>query len=225
VSATDSNRIGLRHGRVAVVLHRLSEGAGTPLLLLHEWRRDARSWEGRFDSWAGPVYALDFAGHGDSDRLRGGAYAMELFVGDADAALAQIGDSAVVGAGSGAYVALLFAGARPESVCGALLLPGAGLEGGGAEPDFEHPTRPSRPGSGAVGPPDPWLPAAPRDVRPVDYAACFARAARQLLLAEDSGPRPPWWQAVARVDGVESVSEAQGLARLAALAAPETAAP
>lgn len=216
MSAARRDRTTLRHGRVSLVLHQLSHGDGTPLLLLHEWRADARSWDGRVGAWPGPVHALDFGGHGDSDPLRGGAYALELFAADADAALAEIGAAAVAGAGSGAYVAVLLAGARPDAVRVALLLPGAGLEGGGACPDFDHPSRPWRPAPGAVGPPDPWLVERPGDVRPEDYAEAFGRAARRLLLLEDGGPRPPWWRAVSRLEGVGSTSSAEAWSRLAA---------
>jgi hypothetical protein len=33
------------------------------------------------------------------------------------------------------------------------------------------------------------------DPRPPDYARPYADAARRLLLAEDGGARPPWWEA------------------------------
>ncbi len=216
MSAAGCESTTLRHGRVSLVLHQLSAGDGTPLLLLHEWRSDAHSWEGRVDAWPGPVHALDFGGHGGSDPLRGGAYALELFAADADVALAEIGIAALAGAGSGAYVALLLAGARPEAVQGALLWPGAGLDGGGARPDFDHPKRPWRPAPDAVGPPDPWLVETPGDVRPDDYAEAFGRAARRLLLVEDGGPRPPWWRAVARIQGVGTTSPDEAWTRLAA---------
>jgi pimeloyl-ACP methyl ester carboxylesterase len=105
------------------------------LLLLHALYESSRSWGDLPQHWSGPVYGLDFSGHGDSDRIRGGAYLAEMLIGDADVALAHVGSTALAGAGIGAYVAVLLAGARPEQVPAALLLPGAGLTGGGATPE------------------------------------------------------------------------------------------
>ena len=79
----------------------------------------------------------------------------------------------------------------------ALLLPGAGLDGGGADPDFASNTQPRWADFGAPLPGcDPAVRRLERDFRPSDYAGEFARAARRLLLAEGDFPRPPWWEAV-----------------------------
>jgi pimeloyl-ACP methyl ester carboxylesterase len=188
--------IRLRHGRVSLALHQLRDGAGPALLCLHALGGAGSDFAEAATAWRGRVFAVDFAGHGGSDALRGGGYFPELLAGDADAALARIGPAYLAGAGIGAYVALLLAGGRPDAVHGALLLPGAGLEGAGALPDFEGEGEARW---GALGPPlagcDPAVRRLEHDVRPPDYARAFARAARRLVLAEDGAPRPPWWQA------------------------------
>jgi pimeloyl-ACP methyl ester carboxylesterase len=212
--------IALRHGRVSIALHPLREGAGPRLLCLHALGGSARDFREVAQRLHGPVYGLDFSGHGQSSPLRGGGYFPENLAGDADAALAEIGPALLAGVGVGAYVALLLAGGRPDSVPGALLLPGAGLAGGGPAPDFSADTwarwadfGPPLPGC------DPAVRRLERDVRPPEYAESFARAARSLLLAEGDFPKPPWWQAVRAVSTVKPASGdlAAGLAQLAAL--------
>ena len=131
----------IKHGRVSLELHELVRRDGPALLLLHALYGSHSDWGESPGCWPGAVYGLDFSGHGGSAWVTGGGYTAELLAGDADAALAQIGHATLAGAGIGAYVALLLAGARPEHVPAALLLPGAGLEGGGAAPDFENPRR------------------------------------------------------------------------------------
>jgi pimeloyl-ACP methyl ester carboxylesterase len=209
----------LRHGRVSIALHALREAEGPALLCLHAVGGSARDFGAAARLWPGPVYALDFAGHGESGRLRGGAYHPEGLAGDADAALARIGPAHLAGAGVGAYVALLLAGGRPDAVAGALLLPGAGLAGGGVAPDESR-------GEERwldVGPPlpgcDPAVRRLERDPRPPDYAEAFARAARLLLLAEGDFARPPWWEAVRETPAATPAPAdlAGGLARLASL--------
>jgi pimeloyl-ACP methyl ester carboxylesterase len=212
--------ISLRHGRVSIALHPLRDAAGPTLLCLHAVGGSARDFREASALWPGPVYALDFAGHGASGALRSGGYYPEILAGDADAALAHLGPARLAGAGIGAYVALLLAGARPDAVPGALLLPGAGLEGGGPAPDPESDTverwtdlGPPLPGC------DPAVRRLERDLRPPDYAEAFACAARRLLLSEGALPRPPWWEAVRACPTSASVPGglAAGLARLAAI--------
>jgi pimeloyl-ACP methyl ester carboxylesterase len=203
---------------VSLALHPLREGAGRPLLCLHAVGGSARDFRDAAQRWPGPAFGLDFSGHGDSQPLRGGGYFPENLAGDADAALARIGPALLLGAGIGAYVALLLAGARPDAVAGALLLPGAGLEGGGAAPDPASNTL-ARWTDFAAPPPgcDPAVRRLERDIRPPEYAEAFARAARGLLLAEGDFPQPPWWQAI-RSSGAASPAPGDleaGLARLA----------
>ena len=210
----------LRHGRIWLELHVRRRGDGAPLLLLHGLGGSARDFGPGFDAWSGPVFALDFSGHGASERLRGGAYYPELLAADADAALAEIGAAAVAGAGLGAYVAVLLAGARSELVPAALLLPGAGLDGGGPEPAA---SRRKRLEHALAEDEATLLDALGRDLRPPEYAAELAGAARRLVLLEDGAPRPAWWEAVRRrTHAPPAQSLADGLAWLSA-AVSETA--
>jgi pimeloyl-ACP methyl ester carboxylesterase len=217
-------------GRYELALHELRSGAGPALLALHALGGAARDFAPLAARWPGRVLALDFAGHGESAWARGGSYSAELHAADADAALLESGDAFLVGAGLGAYVALLLAGARPARVAGALLLPGRGLEGGGPAPRAgqaleirndaalrmlaarETPERAAF---------DPMLLACESDPRPPDYAKHFADAAQRLLLAEDGGARPPWWEAARAAAGAEAASgdPARALAQL--LEAPQ----
>jgi pimeloyl-ACP methyl ester carboxylesterase len=171
------------------------------------------------------VLALDFPGHGHSPRSFGGSYTPENLVANADVALAHVGETQLLGAGLGAYVALLLAGARPDRIRGALLLPGPGLAGGGPEPNRAEPEGMSQARFGALlvgisadADPDPMLENCDRDIRPPDYARAHADAARLLLLAEDDVERPPWWQAARDADcaAVVPADPKAALARLAA---------
>jgi len=212
-------------GRGEIVLHRLGERSGPTLLALHALAGSARDFAALASAWPGPMWALDFPGHGASPRARGSSYTAELFAADADAALRTLGEAHVVGCGLGAYVALLVAGTRPDRVPGALLLPGRGFAGGGAAPDLAtpHAERNARvlamldaaddPGHDA----DPLTTTCERDPRPPEYARTFADAARRLLLAEPGDARPPWWEAARATASAETVpaEPAEALARLA----------
>jgi pimeloyl-ACP methyl ester carboxylesterase len=210
--------IALRHGRVSLALHELRAAAGPTLLCLHQLGGSARDFEAAARCWPGAVFALDFSGHGASGAPRGGGYYPEVLAGDADAALARIGPARLVGAGIGAYVALLLAGARPDVVSAALLLPGAGFEGGGAAPDPDVETMPRWVELAADSPGcDPAVRRLEHDLRPPDYAAAFAREARRLLLAEGDFAKPPWWLAARESPAATAarLDLAGGLARLA----------
>lgn len=187
----------LHHGRTAIELYELHSQTGPGLLLMHELFGCADDWRQGLPLWNGPVYALDFCGHGRAESVRGGAYCAELLVGDADRALEHTGAVAIAGKGIGAYVALLLAGARAERVHGAILLGGRGLNGGGAMPTFDLGARVLEEETGRTADrADPLLYVLDRDVRPTDYAAHFAAHASRLFLVEDGTERPPWWQAV-----------------------------
>ena len=212
----------LRHGRVSIALHELRRAPGPALLCLHAVGGSAADFRDAAALWPGSVFALDFAGHGASGPLRGGGYHPELLAGDADAALAHTGAACLVGAGVGAYVALLLAGARPDQVPAALLLPGTGLEGSGEAPDYSQDAQrvwnDLEPAPGC----DPAVRRLERDIRPADYAMSFALAARRLLLSEDGTRRPPWWEAAQRSPAAARAPAelARGLALLAARDAP-----
>lgn len=217
--------IRVRHARIELAVHELADRDGPTLLLLHALGADGRGWGTLPSAWRGRVVALDFSGHGASQWLRGGAYTPELLAADADAVLAEIGPAVLAGAGVGAYVALLVAGARAAQVPAALLLPGAGLSGGGPEPDWDRPVlRGVTPTAHPPLPPgcDPQCCALLADPRPPEYAARFAAAARRLNLLEDDTPRPPWWDAV-RASANATVVTGDGAAaldRLRASASP-----
>lgn len=211
----------LRHSRIELALHHLRDGAGRPLLLLHGLgeRSPARP-PAELDAWPGPLWALDFTGHGASSTPRGGGYTGECLMGDADAAISELGEVTLRGRGLGAWVALLAAGARPREVRGAILSDGPGLAGGGA-----------RPGSPTIAWVDPAAPAPPdpfalvelaRDVRPPEYATAYVRLANELSglarpLTVCASERPEWLRAVLEEPGVEAASLAAALACYARL--------
>lgn len=207
-----SATVVLRHNKVELALHRLRDGEGRPLLHLHGLgERSPDRVPEHLEPWPGPVWALDFTGHGESTVPTGGGYYCELLMADVDAALAHLGPSTVYGRGLGAYVALLVAGARPDLVRGAILDDGPGLHGGGPEPSgvFVLPTP-----LPVTGPPDPYaLLELGRDVRPPDYAATYARQAATLsgldtAVVVVAVARPPWLEAVAGEPGVRVVPRA-----------------
>jgi pimeloyl-ACP methyl ester carboxylesterase len=200
-------RVDLQHGRITLALHGLRTGRPSrSLLLLHglgeQSPKEVPTWATR---WPGPVWALDFTGHGASTLPHGGGYTAEILMADADAALAHLGPSTVLGRGLGAYVTLLIAGARPSLVRGAILSDGPGLAGGGTGPSStliltNGPDGSSTPDSYA-------LVELAHDVRPTDYATSFSRQATQLSglewpLAVCARWRPPWLDAVAGEPGV-----------------------
>ena len=216
------NRRRLTHGRVELALRQLREAVSAghrPLLLLHELGgRSPESAPADVASWPGPIWALDFTGHGESTVPAGGGYTAEILMADADAAVAELGESTVVGRGLGAYVAMLIAGARPALVKGVVLDDGAGIEGGGQEggvmtyrADFED-----------AGVPDPFaLHELANDARPPGYAQLFARQAVHLSGVEDqiavaARARPPWLAGVMTHPGVVEDSVSGALARFAA---------
>jgi pimeloyl-ACP methyl ester carboxylesterase len=214
----------LRHSAVTLALHELRPGvlgssdaaARRPLLLVHALGEATPAEAPDFTApWPGPVYGLDFTGHGRSTIPHGGGYSAEVLMGDVDVALAALGPSTIVGRGVGAYVALLTAGARPKLVRGAVLCDGPGLAGGGVGPSSSallsiDPDAPA--------PPDPWaLAEMARDVRPPDYATSFARQALQFSgvswpFAVCAQWRPPWLEAVAAEPGVLDVDLDEAIA-------------
>lgn len=218
----------LQHGRTALALHTLKRAPGRRLLLLHALRGSSADWGDDVLAWPGDVYALDFSGHGESDWLLGRGYAPEVFVAETDVAIARLESSeplCVAGAGVGAYVALLVTAARSDRVAATLLLPGAGLEGGGALPEEigedaraewrEEVAAPPR--AGGQESPDPLVRRCARDVRPAYYALAFARAAPPLWIA-GVDEEPPWL-AVAREHARAQIAPAETREALRTLAA------
>lgn len=207
--ASPTPTVTVRHNKIDLALHRLRAGAGRPLLHLHGLGgQSPREVPRHLARWPGPVWALDFTGHGASTAPVGGGYFCELLMADVDAALAHLGPATVYGRGLGAYIALLIAGARPDLVRGAILDDGPGLTGGGTEPPTPFVLSAPLPAS---GPPDPYaLLEMSQDVRPPDYATTYARQAATLSGLDTSivvaaVVRPPWLAAVAAEPGVRSV--------------------
>lgn len=209
--------IMLRHNKVDLALHHLRDGTGThPLLLLHGLgERSSKTVPAQAAAWPGPVWALDFTGHGDSSIPLGGGYTAEVLMGDADAALEHLGPCTVLGRGLGAYVALLLAGARWDLVRGTVLADGPGLFGGPSGPTSPQVvTVPP----GVSGPPDPFaMLELSGDVRPPDYALTFGRLAAEHSnleqpLAIAAMGRPPWLDAVVDDLALEHTSVEDALA-------------
>jgi pimeloyl-ACP methyl ester carboxylesterase len=226
--ASVSNRVPtttVRHNRIDLALHRLRDGEGRPLLHLHGLgEQSPAAVPEHLAAWPGPVWALDFTGHGASTVPRGGGYFAEILMGDADAALAHLGEATVYGRGLGAYVALLIAGARAETVRGAILDDGPGLHGGSSGPASSFIlTEPlaAPAGSGSSPAPDPYaLLELSRDIRPPDYATTFARLAAtmsglEVAVAVVGAVRPPWLEAVAREPGVGVLPRTRAVALFA----------
>ena len=209
----------LEHNRIELALWTLRDGSGKPLLLLHGLGESTtpRSLDA-VESWRGPVFGLDFSGHGASSVAAGGGYYCEVLMADVDIALAQIGRPAtVVGRGLGGYVGLLIAGGRPEVVRGLVIRDGPGIHGGGPGPTTPNLYRPPSDGST----PDPVaLVELAQDVRPPDYARTFAWQASALsgldtVIAVAAVNRPPWLEAVAGQPGVVDATLDEALALFA----------
>lgn len=195
----------LQHNRIDLALWEHRGGTGRPLLALHGLgERSTDEVAARYAAWPGPVFGLDFTGHGASSVAWGGGYYCEMLMADVDIALAELGPVTIVGRGLGAYVALLICGARPGEVRGAVLCDGPGLHGGGPGPTSANLFRPAHTG----GTPDPVaLVEFSSDVRPPDYARTFAWQASALsgldvAVAVAAVNRPAWLAEVASQPGV-----------------------
>jgi pimeloyl-ACP methyl ester carboxylesterase len=224
----------LRHNKVHLALHPLRSAATAgsdrpPLLLLHGLgEQTPAEVPAGAAGWPGPIWGLDFTGHGASTIPRGGGYTCELLMADADIALAHLGGATLFGRGLGGYVAVLVAGARPALVRGAVVADGPGLDGG--EPPTAGPPRADLTriggtvGDGAARPPDAYaLQELASDVRSPEYAAGYAREATDgsgldPAIVVCCRARPPWLVAVLDVAGVEPADPLDASAALQAFA-------
>jgi pimeloyl-ACP methyl ester carboxylesterase len=221
-TAQPSRVTRLRHHRADLALHRLRDGTdegGRPLLLLHGLgERTPAAPPAMTDVWPGPVFGLDFTGHGASTIPAGGGYSAEILLADADTAVRHLESCTVMGRGLGAYVGLLLAAARPDAVHGTVLLDGPGMIATDNGPGSSSPLTidPS-----ALVPPDPFaLLELGRDIRTADYASVLARMA--LLGSAVANPivvatvnRPAWLAAVADEPGVAAGDATEALVRFA----------
>ena len=217
-----SGPIALQHGRVSLALHCLAKGRGDgesnpTLLMLHELGGSAEALVAPKE-WRGPVWGLDFTGHGESESPLGGGASPEILLGDVDAALAHLGPCTLLGQGLGAYVALLAAAAIPESVHGAILAEGEGFDGGGPEPlPLGANTALEQVGLGVTELLQAELAS---DVRPPGYAGLLVRQAIHLgemkpalIVATRLDEGPPWLDAVKANAEVMSATVEEGLRR------------
>jgi pimeloyl-ACP methyl ester carboxylesterase len=227
-----TNPVMLRHYHVQLALHQLRNGGGHPLLLLHGLGEATRTdLPPYFEQWPGPIWGLDFTGHGASSVPVGGGYTAEILLADANVALTHIGEATVFGRGLGAWIALLLAGARPTKVRGAILFDGPGLVGGGTEPGSSFVIEaPSGAASGTDRTtPDPFAVAElARDVRPPDYAASFVRFSVEGSdlpepITVSTVARPEWLVAVAAEPGVTDLPVEEALALYSASGSPSVA--
>lgn len=211
--------VQLPHGRMSLALHQLQSGeeGQPPLLLLHGLgsRTPAAVPSQIQSAWSGPVFGLDFTGHGMSSIPSGGGYSAEVLMADADTALRTIGPAFIVGAGLGGYVALLIAGAAPSRVLGVAVAGGTGLSGGGTRPGSEVIAVPAARVDGTT--PDPFaLLELACDVRPPNYVASFVRRfvadnGSEQPVNVCTAARPPWLAAVVEEFGVGVVSLTEAL--------------
>lgn len=211
----------LVHGRSRPALHELRSAADSPsphtrpLLMLHGLGEATDRIRPEAQSWPGPVFGLDFTGHGLSSLPAGGGYTAEVLMADVDAAVAEIGPCTLMGRGLGSYIALLAAGGRPDMVRGAILTDGPGLVGGGIRP---HSAALPHISQHHLATPDPLaMYELARDVRPPDYALDYVRQAVEWSGLEHpisvcTRVRPEWLAAVADHSGVADTTVAQALA-------------
>lgn len=206
----------INNGDLRLALHTLEKGESRPLLLLHGLGESSEArrpyWT---QSWTGPVLALDFTGHGESEVPVSGGYMPETLMSDVDHVLARYGPCTIVGRGLGAWIALLIAGARTELVHGVVLFDGGGIVGGGPQPPtphisvFENPTQAT---------PDPYaLAELSRDPRPPDYALDYVRFILESSPLEhpivvSARIKPDWLAAVAADIGVIELPLEQAVA-------------
>ena len=205
----------LEHSKTRLALHWLGEGQGPPLLVLHGLGESSAGLRlADVSSWPGPIYGLDFTGHGRSTGSQGGGYTCELLMADVDAALNALGSATLYGRGLGAYVALLTAGGRPDLVRGAILCDGPGLAGGGPRPT--GPMIP-HPDPQAAATPDPYaLVELARDLRPSDYVTEFVRQALEYSQVDppiivSAAEDPEWLHTVADIPGIQRTSPTRAL--------------
>ena len=213
----------LEHVRSRLALHELRDGQGHPLLILHGLgERSPSAAPEIVQGWKGPIFALDFTGHGASSVPVGGGYTCEALMSDADAVLAELGPVTLLGYGLGGYVGLLLFGSRPTEIKGLVIEDGPGLDGGGGRPTSPrllHVSASDLDGST----PDPWAMAElASDIRPPSYAADHVRQIEalselELAVSVTSLGRPEWLTAILESPVVVESDAATALSTFASL--------
>ena len=213
----------LEHVRSRLALHELRDGQGHPLLILHGLgERSPSAAPEIVQGWKGPIFALDFTGHGASSVPVGGGYTCEALMSDADAVLAELGPVTLLGYGLGGYVGLLLFGSRPTEIKGLVIEDGPGLDGGGGRPTSPrllHVSVSDLDGST----PDPWAMAElASDIRPPSYAADHVRQIEalselELAVSVTSLGRPEWLTAILESPVVVESDAATALSTFASL--------
>ncbi len=213
----------LEHVRSRLALHELRDGQGHPLLILHGLgERSPSAAPEIVQGWKGPIFALDFTGHGASSVPVGGGYTCEALMSDADAVLAELGPVTLLGYGLGGYVGLLLFGSRPTEIKGLVIEDGPGLDGGGGRPTSPrllHVSVSDLDGST----PDPWAMAElASDIRPPSYAADHVRQIEalselELAISVTSLGRPEWLTAILESPVVVESDAATALSTFASL--------
>ena len=97
-------------------------GSGAPILLLHGMAAHTHWWDDVVPLWSGKLRAaaLDFRGHGDSDRSLDGAYSADLWIEDIETARKALGWERFIlcGHSMGARIALTYAQRHPQRLRG-----------------------------------------------------------------------------------------------------------
>lgn len=197
----------LQHNRIELALHTVRTGTGRPLLLLHGLGEDASRVAQIPFNWKGPVYALDFTGHGQSTVPQGGGYNAEILMADVDIALRHIGEPVtILGRGLGGYIGFLISCGRASLVRGLVIIDGPGLAGGAN--NAVSTAEIASIGKREKSTPDPWaLIELSRDSRPASYATSFLRLAIANSGLDDpiaiaSKVSPQWMDAIKPEAGV-----------------------
>ena len=97
-------------------------GSGAPILLLHGMAAHTHWWDEVVPHWRGELRAaaLDFRGHGDSDRAPDGVYSADLWIEDIETARRALGWDRFIlcGHSMGARIALTYAQRHPARLRG-----------------------------------------------------------------------------------------------------------
>lgn len=110
----------------ALAVNDAGRGEGLPVVFAHSLAGNSSHWGAQVDHLRPNhrTIALDFRGHGQSDRPKNGDYSISGLAGDIGAVVDSLGLErfVLVGHSLGGGVALSYAGSHPDRVAGLLLL-------------------------------------------------------------------------------------------------------